>query len=267
MAAVALPSRAPWWLRYGVAVTVPLAVLSLREAMEPVLMDRAPLLLPALAIIVAAWLGGLWPGIVCSVATIVVWLLHGGELAQSLAAGKAHAYVRLGMFAALGVGISVLSELLHRSRRRAEDNAASARQAHAALERQVAQLQTLLEIAPVGIAVSHDPHRRLITANPALSQILGTQPGQNVSKSADEPPPYRVLRDGRDVPVEELPMHRAVADGHVVKDEELQILPHGWEQRNGLCPRSAPPQRGRLHRWRHRRLRRRDRPKADRGRA
>ena len=146
------------------------------------------MLLPVLAIIVAAWLGGLWPGIgACSVATIVVWLLHGGE-ASPLAAGKAHAYVRLGMFAALGVGISVLSELLHRSRRRAEDNAASARQAHAALERQVVQLQISPEIAPVGIAVSHDPHRRLITANPAPCIILGTQPGQNVEQ-LDEPPP------------------------------------------------------------------------------
>ena len=74
-------------------------------------------------------------------------------------------------------------------------------------------LADLVARAPVPIAIAHDADCRFISANDALARLLGVPPGVNVSLSPSpgEKPLYRIQRDGRDMPVSELPMQYTMA--------------------------------------------------------
>ncbi|MBM3818486.1 MAG: response regulator [Acidimicrobiia bacterium] len=74
-------------------------------------------------------------------------------------------------------------------------------------------LESLVSRAPVPIAVAHDAECRFVTANAALSRLLGVPPGVNISLAPrpGEEPPYKIQRNGMDVPSDELPMQYAIA--------------------------------------------------------
>lgn len=100
----------------------------------------------------------------------------------------------------------------------------------ARLEARVKELQTILEVSPVGIAIAEDPSCEKIWANDVLARLLRLEPETNVSLSApaDERLPYRVYRNGREVHADYLPMQRAIRQGISVRDEELDfVLPDG----------------------------------------
>ena len=44
------------------------------------------------------------------------------------------------------------------------------------LEQRVAELETIMQVLPVGVAVSHDAECRTVTGNAALSELLGVAP-------------------------------------------------------------------------------------------
>ena len=82
-------------------------------------------------------------------------------------------------------------------------------------------LAVLLARAPVPIAVAHDPECRVVSANPALIRLLGVPEGANVSLTPPpgHPAPYRIRRQGRELPPEELPMQYAIAHRTSVRNE------------------------------------------------
>jgi PAS domain S-box-containing protein len=82
-------------------------------------------------------------------------------------------------------------------------------------------LALLLARAPVPIAVAHDPECRFVSANPALERLLGVAPGTNVSVTPPlgQPVPYRIRRDGKELPPEELPMQYAMRNKTSVRNE------------------------------------------------
>ncbi len=85
-------------------------------------------------------------------------------------------------------------------------------------------LAALVSRAPVAIAVAHDAGCRFISANAALSRLLGVDPGSNISLTPPpgEQVPYRIQRGGRDIPADELPMQYAIAHRtHVTNDIEI----------------------------------------------
>ena len=94
------------------------------------------------------------------------------------------------------------------------------------LERRVTELQTLLEVIPVGIAIALDPACRAIRVNRALARLLRVPPDGNASLSAPAPerPAFKAWRDGRELAPEELPMQRAASQGVEVRDLELDIV-------------------------------------------
>jgi PAS domain S-box-containing protein len=87
------------------------------------------------------------------------------------------------------------------------------------------RLEALIDRAPIPIAIAHDPLCRVISANEALADLLGVPLEANISLTPPEgqTPLYRIQRDGRDVPADELPMQYAMANGVTVRND-LEIL-------------------------------------------
>jgi PAS domain S-box-containing protein len=90
----------------------------------------------------------------------------------------------------------------------------------------IKELQTIFDIAPVGIAVAGDANCDVITANPALARILGIEAGDNISVNPANARnvPYKHLKDGRELEPHELPMQRAVREKRTILDDETDIL-------------------------------------------
>jgi signal transduction histidine kinase len=80
------------------------------------------------------------------------------------------------------------------------------------------EFQTLLEVLPVGIAVAEDPDCRHIWTNRALSEMLKLPDGKHTLAV------YKMLREGAEVPLSELPMQKAVATRKPVANDYLDIV-------------------------------------------
>ena len=111
------------------------------------------------------------------------------------------------------------------------------------LEERVADLQTLLDVIPVGIAVTFDAAASDLTINPAFAGMLGVPVGSNPSLTgpAAAGVGYRVLRGGQELAPAELPMQRAAA-GESIAAEEVDIVRADGGRSALLC--YAAPLRG-----------------------
>ena len=93
------------------------------------------------------------------------------------------------------------------------------------LERRVSELETLLDVIPIGIAIARDAECRHIRVNPSLAKLLDL-PSANVSKNVSEPEqlPYRVYSQGKELKAVELPIKYAAAEGIEVLEAELDVV-------------------------------------------
>jgi PAS domain S-box-containing protein len=95
------------------------------------------------------------------------------------------------------------------------------------LQRRITELQTLLEVIPIGIGIAEDPECQNIKVNPAFAKQLGILPDTNASLSAplgEKPTSFKIYRHGRELSAEELPMQYSAAHGAEVLDCELEII-------------------------------------------
>jgi PAS domain S-box-containing protein len=94
------------------------------------------------------------------------------------------------------------------------------------LRNRITDIETLLDLIPIGIGIASDPACSTIRVNRAFARQLGIATSENASLTAPEAerPPFRVYRDGREVPPSELPMQRAARDGVEVRDLELDVV-------------------------------------------
>src|SRR5690606_24693285 len=100
---------------------------------------------------------------------------------------------------------------------------------NAQLRDRVRELQTLLNVLPIGVFMAHDAACKRITANAAGAAMLRLpHPDANASRTAEEPDrsmlQFRVLRGGVEVPDTDLPMQRSARTGEVVSGEEYEIV-------------------------------------------
>jgi PAS domain S-box-containing protein len=92
------------------------------------------------------------------------------------------------------------------------------------LEQRIAELETIMQVLPVGVAVSQDPECHIVTGNAALSELLGAAPGENLSLSApDIDLPFEVYEQGRCLDRNDLPLDRAARTGAPLGSMELEI--------------------------------------------
>ncbi|BAY64912.1 two-component hybrid sensor and regulator [Calothrix brevissima NIES-22] len=94
------------------------------------------------------------------------------------------------------------------------------------LQRRVTELQTLLDVIPVGIGIAEDKECKNIRVNPAFAKHLGISPNHNASLTApiQEKPNFKVYREGKEISGEELPMQYAAAHGVEVMDFEVDVV-------------------------------------------
>jgi signal transduction histidine kinase/ActR/RegA family two-component response regulator len=97
------------------------------------------------------------------------------------------------------------------------------------LRQRLQSLQAIIARAPVPIAIAHDPECRFISANHALSSLLRLPDDANISLTPPpgERPPYRIQRNGRDLPADELPMQYAIAHRTAVANDIEMVLADG----------------------------------------
>lgn len=94
------------------------------------------------------------------------------------------------------------------------------------LRQRLQSLQSLIERAPVPIAIAHDPECRVVTANRALAALLRLPYDANISLAAPgRGAAYRIQREGRDIPPSDLPMQYAIAHRVSVRNEIEIVRP------------------------------------------
>jgi two-component system, chemotaxis family, CheB/CheR fusion protein len=98
---------------------------------------------------------------------------------------------------------------------------------NAELADRLAELQSLLDTAPIAIWICRDPECHAITGNIHASKLFGVEQGANISWKA---PPgetavnYRVFHEGVEVKPDEFPVQIAVTTGKPVAPDEFQII-------------------------------------------
>ncbi|WP_392535487.1 PAS domain S-box protein [Nostoc sp. C117] len=94
------------------------------------------------------------------------------------------------------------------------------------LQRRITELQTLLEVIPIGIGIAEDPQCQNIKVNPAFAKQLGILPDTNASLSTpfEKPTSFKIYREGRELLPEELPMQYSATHGVEVLDFEVDII-------------------------------------------
>jgi len=89
-----------------------------------------------------------------------------------------------------------------------------------------AELAALLDAVPTPVFFAHDPDCRHITGNRAAEELLRNPPGGEASLGAaaeTKPQHFKAVKDGRELPVNELPAQRA-ARGEKMQDFEFSLV-------------------------------------------
>jgi PAS domain S-box-containing protein len=166
-------ASAPWprWIPYAVAVLLSLATLLLRSLATPYVGEQPLRILFMIPIIVSALAGGIGPGLVAT-------LLAGAELdiVTSTAVGEfldePLDVINWLLLIANGVLVSVMSEVLHRSRQMAEQRRLHQEAAQRALGESEARLRRALKAAGMGVW-EWDARTGDAFASPECNELLG----------------------------------------------------------------------------------------------
>jgi len=111
-------------------------------------------------------------------------------------------------------------ELEQRVNKRTEEIQSLNRQ----LEQRVAELETIMRVLPVGVAVSQDSECQTITANAALGEMLGLEMVNNLLVSSlDEVTGVELYQQGKRIRTDGLPLRRAARSGKALESVELEI--------------------------------------------
>lgn len=110
---------------------------------------------------------------------------------------------------------------------RVEERTKEIRNLNSQLEQRVAELETIMEVLPVGVAVSQDPNCHKITGNAALSELFGS--GDTIAFPANgvEELRFEIYQQGRLLEVDSLPLQQSARTGQKLGTVELEIRRKG----------------------------------------
>jgi PAS domain S-box-containing protein len=112
-----------------------------------------------------------------------------------------------------------LIEDISAHKRAMDENATLTRE----LQRRAAELQTIFETVPIGLAISDDSEAHRIRGNPAIERLFGVGPDKDRAESALQPSCFRMTQNGAEISVAEMPMQRA-ARGEVVAGQVIDLV-------------------------------------------
>jgi PAS domain S-box-containing protein len=175
--------RPPPVVRYGIAVAAPAVAASLRLDLDPMWGQRFPLILFYPAVMVSAWFGGLWPGVVTTLLSTVAAAYFWTTPTASVAIGPWPDALALLTFVGVGVLISGLNEAWRRAVTGAAQSEDRVRQLHdeersarGAAETAVEQLRLALEAGGMG-TWEYTIETGTVKWSPGLEAIHGYAPG------------------------------------------------------------------------------------------
>ncbi len=164
--------RSSPFLRYGVAVIAIALALGLKLLVDPLIAQQSPFLLLAGAVMVAAWFGGLGPGLLATALGAVVsdyYFLP--PLGSFTLPGVA--FLPLLLFVLQGALISLLAEALRSARRRAEASTEQTRRHQESLRQSEERFRLLVEGVRDYAIFMLDPEGRVATWNEGAQRING----------------------------------------------------------------------------------------------
>jgi PAS domain S-box-containing protein len=171
----------PRLLPYGVALLATAGCLLARWPLRPVLGDAAPHMIFFPAVMLAAYVGGFWPGVLATAlgAAAAVYFLT--TQPQCFHGTTVNEVAALALFVLVGTVISGLFESLHRARRRIL--ADERRRAEEALSQERYLLHALMDNLPDAIYFK-DAAGRFLRINKALAASFGLiDPAQALGKT------------------------------------------------------------------------------------
>ena len=197
---------------YGLALAAVAVAGVARWLLNPWLGTNLPFLTLYLAVIFAAWLGGLKPGLLAVALGFVEGVVAFADPAFVLPTGDLVDFLDRMRFIVVGVCVSVICEALHRQRRRAE-----------------AQTElTRVTLARIGNAViTTDSGNRITFMNPAAEAMIGF-PFDEVRDRVLHDVVHHHRPDGGAYPMAECPIHRALLErANLVNHEDVFVRKDG----------------------------------------
>ena len=173
------------WVGYPAALLFVAAATLARWLLLPLIGSGAPQTLFILAVAASAWVGGLGPGLLATLASLVVTNALAVQPNDSVAVTPAGYSVRLGLFALAGIALSILSELRRSAIRRAEEAVDEAESRGAELRQSQAQFRRIVETSQEGIW-HIDAEGATVYANQRLAEMLGYRPEELLGRNAFE---------------------------------------------------------------------------------
>lgn len=85
------------------------------------------------------------------------------------------------------------------------------------------QLKALLDAVPCGVSITTDTSCREIRHNAVAAEFLRINPWDNASHTAPQPPPFKLLRSGKELLPEEMPIQRAAWRGETIVGEDVEF--------------------------------------------
>ncbi len=191
---------------YFTAVAATAAVFLLRRfVLGDILGPDAPLYLFLFAVMAAAWNGGLKPGLLATALGALAGTYFFVER-DGWHITHASDQVRVGMFLVAGMVVSWFTEVMHRSRVRADQRRESLR----------------VTLASIGDAVATtDAEGRVTSLNPVAVALTGWRPDQAAGRLLEEV--VRIVNERTRQPVEN-PARKVLAEGRIVKLANHTVL-------------------------------------------
>ena len=131
--------------------------------------------------------------------------------------------------------VSVFAELHRKTRqlqrlnldleKRVEERTEQLRKSEEQLQERVAELEAIMQVLPVGVAVLQDREGRVITANAALANLLGAKPGDSLSTdvTTTERASFEMYKKGLRLESEDHPLLQSARTGQQLGSLELEI--------------------------------------------
>ncbi|WP_170135491.1 PAS domain S-box protein [Nannocystis exedens] len=195
------------------------AVLA-RLALAPSRLEHTSPMLFVPAVLAAAAAGGLWPGLLAWLLSVVAAMCFLDALGRPVRGEATADWLQLVLFTVTAVYICCICERLYAARHDV------ARRAAEELRKRTEEIDRLMELMPAVAWFARDAECRVVVGNKQGCQLMGAPAGCNVS--AQLPPEQRrwlrFQRDGQELPIEATPMRLAIATGAPVTDAELDLV-------------------------------------------